>query len=292
MNSMQFHDFFKPLRSLNFRNVLFGVMICNPTVSLASRGDSQEQIRGLFRIASIKSHSNNEIPQKMVLHNPYVDQSAAHSYCLGMAGGLDVSPKNTACLFGVLQMESTYFKRFRMEVDIVAARSAIGIPDGYRLVPWNDSLLEIHARTKHRSFRDEIDSMVFPCLGDAEGCRRLMQEIRLKPGFLADATWLISWGHSPEELQWCGTIQGITDRSGMGSIQNIGVVPGHRGRGLGTVLIERAILGFLAHGMRKASLEVTADNQAAVRLYRRLGFRKYSTVYKVSEPVSSEPACL
>jgi ribosomal protein S18 acetylase RimI-like enzyme len=32
-----------------------------------------------------------------------------------------------------------------------------------------------------------------------------------------------------------------------------------------------------------ASLEVTADNCRAVRLYQRLGFRRVRTVYKVSD---------
>jgi N-acetylglutamate synthase-like GNAT family acetyltransferase len=103
------------------------------------------------------------------------------------------------------------------------------------------------------------------------------REIRNKPGFLPQATWLIAFGRSPEELQWCGTIQGVVDRGGCGLIQNIGIVPGHRGIGLGTCLIEQALLGFRQHGLRTASLEVTADNGRAVRLYQRLGFRRVRT---------------
>jgi len=56
------------------------------------------------------------------------------------------------------------------------------LPAGYRFVPWNEALLDVHARTKFRSFRDEIDAAVFPCLGDLDGCRRLMREIRNKSG--------------------------------------------------------------------------------------------------------------
>jgi ribosomal protein S18 acetylase RimI-like enzyme len=37
------------------------------------------------------------------------------------------------------------------------------------------------------------------------------------------------------------------------------------------------------HGLGAASLEVTADNARAVRLYQRLGFRRVKTVYKVVE---------
>lgn len=178
-------------------------------------------------------------------------------------------------------MDSTYFKRYRMEVDLTVPRFAAALPTDYRYVPWNEAVLDIHARTKFRSFRDEIDAVVFPCLGNLEGCRRLMREIRNKSGFLPNATWLIAHGSTPESLQWCGTIQGITERGGGGMIQNIGVVPGHRGLSLGTCLIERSLAGFRRHGLNRVGLEVTAENASAVRLYQRLGFRRVRTVYKV-----------
>jgi len=184
-------------------------------------------------------------------------------------------------------MKSSYFKRFRMDADLAVRRAPRQMPPGYRFVAWNEALLDVHARTKFRSFRSEIDARVFPCLGDLEGCRRLMKEIRGKSGFLATATWLVVCNDAAGDLEWCGTIQGVVDRHGSGSIQNIGVVPGHRGRGLGSGLIEQALAGFRAHGLRKATLEVTASNSRAVRLYQQLGFRKAKTVYKI---VADEPA--
>lgn len=180
-------------------------------------------------------------------------------------------------------MESTYFKRFRMDADLASERRPVSLRPGYRMVPWNEALVDIHARAKFRAFRDEIDATVFPCLSSFEGCRRLMREIRKKPGFLPHATWLVAFGRSPEALQWCGTIQGVAAPGSCGLIQNIGIVPGHRGLGLGSCLIEQAIEGFRSHGLRVASLEVTADNCRAVRLYQRLGFRRVRTVYKVSD---------
>ncbi len=190
-------------------------------------------------------------------------------------------------------MESTYFKRFRMDVDLAAPRVSRPLPPGYRFVAWSEGLLDVHARTKFRSFRTEIDAVVFPCLGNLEGCRRLMREIRGKSGFLPGATWLVVRNDAFGDLEWCGTIQGVVDRLGLGSIQNIGVVPSLRGHGLGTCLIEQALAGFRSHGLRKASLEVTAENSRAVRLYQRLGFRRTKTVYKVvdaaPEPLVAEP---
>ena len=191
-------------------------------------------------------------------------------------------------------MDSGYCKRFRMDIDLPRSRVPLAsLPFGYQLVPWNEALLDVHARTKYQAFRQEIDAQVFPCLGELSGCRRLMQEIRRKPGFLPDATWLIARQidrfRGLEEtrfapLEWCGTIQGVLDRSGIGSIQNIGIVPSQRGGGLGSVLIEQSLSGFEAAGAHQVTLEVTAENIAAIRLYQRLGFRRSKTVYK---PVDS-----
>jgi len=187
---------------------------------------------------------------------------------------------------------STYFNRFRMDADLLAPRRPLHLPAGYRFVSWNEALLDVHARTKHRSFRGEIDALVFPCLGDIEGCRRLMREIRNKPGFLPGATWLVVRNDALGELEWCGTIQGVVDKLGVGSIQNIGVVPSHRGFGLGSCLIEQALAGFRGHGLRRAFLEVTAENSGAVRLYQRLGFRRTKTIYKVVEAADEVPGCV
>ena len=187
-------------------------------------------------------------------------------------------------------MSSTYFKRFRMEADLAVQRSAPALPPGYRFVSWNEAVIDVHARTKFRAFRDELDAIVFPCLGSLEGCRRLMREIRGKPGFLPAATWLIARGSSPESLQWCGTIQGVAERGGVGMIQNVGIVPGHRGLGLGRCLVERAVTGFRMHGLGRASLEVTVDNARAMRLYQQLGFRRTRTVYKAVDSASPEPS--
>jgi GNAT superfamily N-acetyltransferase len=187
-------------------------------------------------------------------------------------------------------VHSTYFKRFRMESDLAVARSAPALPPGYRFVAWNEAVIDVHARTKFRAFRDELDAIVFPCLGSLDGCRRLMREIRGKSGFLPAATWLIARGSSPESLQWCGTIQGVAEKGSVGMIQNVGIVPGHRGLGLGRCLVERAVAGFRMHGLGRAALEVTVDNARAMRLYQRLGFRRTRTVYKSVDSASPEPS--
>ena len=180
-------------------------------------------------------------------------------------------------------MNISYFKRYRMEVDLAELPSVPPLPAGYRWLPWDDALLEHHALVKFSCFQDEIDATVFTSLSTLEGCRRLMQEIRGRC-FVAEATWLVACAGEP-----CATVQGVTDRHMMGAIQNLGVTAPHRGQGIGAALMVQALHGFRRHGLGRAYLEVTASNDAAIRLYRRLGFRCRKTVYKAvpAETVAS-----
>lgn len=179
----------------------------------------------------------------------------------------------------------TYFKRYRMEIDLAEVPGQPILPPlTYRFVPWRTELIEAHAASKFESFRWEIDANVFPCLGDPEGCRRLMSEISHRDGFIAGATWLAEFQDDATGMTLpVGTVQGVVDRTGQGSIQNLGVVPEHRGSGLGGRLLLKALQGFYDHGLQYAYLEVTAQNEGAIRLYERLGFRISRTVYKAVE---------
>lgn len=172
-------------------------------------------------------------------------------------------------------MATTYYKRFRMEIDLLGSIPTADLPDGFVWVPWHESLLDRHSEVKYRSFREEIDAFVFPCLGDRYGCQRLMREIRRKPGFLPSATWLING-----PMGDVATVQGVMDRGPIGAVQNLGVIPSYRGLGLGSALILQALDGFQAAGLSKAYLEVTAENAGAVHLYRSVGFRRAKTLYK------------
>lgn len=183
-------------------------------------------------------------------------------------------------------MGLTYFKRFRMEYDLTHVLPASPpIPAGYELVPFATDLIREHANAKYQSFRQELDVNVFPCLGRREGCVRLMREIVSRAGFVPEATWLCRY-RDVESGRWqpIGTIQGL-QVEGWGAVQNLGIDPRHRGRGLGSILLARSAQGFQSVGMRRMHLEVTTDNTAAIRLYERLGFRRAQVVYKAAEVV-------
>ena len=179
-------------------------------------------------------------------------------------------------------MGTHYYRRYRMEFDLLNSEIAEPIlPDGYHWIGWNAGLVERHARAKYASFRDEMDSHVFASLGKLDGCRRLMTEITGHHNFLPQATWLIGFQPDPDFASHdCATIQGLARTESLGAVQNVGVVPEHRGFGLGRALTLKALQGFRASGLSRVYLEVTAGNAPAVELYKSVGFRSTRTMYK------------
>jgi GNAT superfamily N-acetyltransferase len=193
-------------------------------------------------------------------------------------------------------MSVTYYKRFRMEIDLEHQDFDVPeLPDGYVWTAWNSQLLERHALTKYESFRCEIDSDVFPCLGDRVGCRNLMSEIVQRATFVPQATWLISHvdgSRATCAIDDCATIQGVIQSGRWGAVQNVGVAPTYRGLGLGRALVLKSLCGFIEAGVSHVYLEVTARNMPAVQLYRSIGFRLARTTYKAVEQPSAAYAVL
>lgn len=197
-------------------------------------------------------------------------------------------------------MKHLHFKRYRMEADL--RNPPIGVtelPEGFHWLAWRDSLCYAHAEVKALCFQEETDSIIFPSLASLGGCRELMVAIRNRPGFCPQATWLVAVDELSADESSTGlagsciaTVQGVIDECGHGGIQNVGVIPEFRGRGLGRALMQKAMAGFAACGVKLAYLEVTAQNRPALRMYRELGFRCTKTVYRSVPAPDPEPVAV
>lgn len=77
-----------------------------------------------------------------------------------------------------------------------------------------------------------------------------------------------------------------------GWIDQVGVVPAHRGRGLGAHLVVRSVAAVRRVGEREVWLAVNVDNTHAHELYLRLGFRDRGlrARYAALEPTEDTPA--
>lgn len=60
------------------------------------------------------------------------------------------------------------------------------------------------------------------------------------------------------------------------NVHDVAVLPSHRGRGVGRLMMEKVEALARARGACKLTLEVLSGNRSAVRLYARVGFEPYA----------------
>lgn len=60
----------------------------------------------------------------------------------------------------------------------------------------------------------------------------------------------------------------------IGEILNVGVAPAFARRGIGTELVNHALIWVREHGGKQLTLEVGACNNSAVALYQKVGFKQ------------------
>ncbi|MDR2706004.1 MAG: GNAT family N-acetyltransferase [Planctomycetaceae bacterium] len=175
-------------------------------------------------------------------------------------------------------MPIQYIKRLNMVFDFTndTFLPIPELPPEFRYVAWNPSMLEVHADIKHRGFRNDLDARIFPTFRDYNQCVNLMQSISDNPSFLPAATLLIANGDEDDLFEYIACIQGMRFSNEVGAIQNIAVLPDYRSRGIGRALLLKALRGFKESGVRRVTLEVTADNIPATKLYTRIGFKTFN----------------
>jgi ribosomal-protein-alanine N-acetyltransferase len=61
-------------------------------------------------------------------------------------------------------------------------------------------------------------------------------------------------------------------------LHSIAVAPGARGQGIAAALLRRVVLLLSRRGFETVSLNVRLENEAAIRLYRKLGFQRVRRV--------------
>ena len=87
-------------------------------------------------------------------------------------------------------------------------------------------------------------------------------------------TWVATEGEAIVGASVCGW----KEAGDWGWVGTLGVLPGHRGRGIGEALLRTAFADFRRRGERRVALGVAADNPSATRLYERAGMRVLYTI--------------
>ena len=102
-----------------------------------------------------------------------------------------------------------------------------------------------------------------------------MNVVSRRMNFVPAATWLAVGPAGP-----CGAIQGLQERGGVGAVQNVGVTPAWRGRGVGEALVLQALHGFRRAGLARASSKSRPRTRRRSASIAALAFAVSKTLYK------------
>jgi len=139
---------------------------------------------------------------------------------------------------------------------------------------WTDRVQDEAATVIANAYKGHIDSAINDQYRSPAGARRFLMNIIQFPGcgnFFPPASLA---SVDPETGKLCGICLASMVDSGVGHITQVCVAPHVRDQGLGYELIRRSLDALAKHGCTKATLTVTATNQAAIALYERMGFQK------------------
>ncbi|HEX8002648.1 MAG TPA: GNAT family N-acetyltransferase [Mycobacteriales bacterium] len=210
------------------------------------------------------------------------DPATAARVLLAEARGQRVVTEDDALVAALVAGGGTVQRRGHdYEYDVASAPAgwANAAPDGYALTRDVDpaALVEAHTASTppgHPDHDPELDH-----LADL----RAMVEGRLLGPLVRPASWQVDGPGGA-----AGAIL-VTDRPGparRGWVVDVFLHPDHQGRGLGRVLLQRAVAGTREAGIPVLGL-VVSDGNPARRLYESVGFRHLRSGTNVDIPLLS-----
>ena len=71
-------------------------------------------------------------------------------------------------------------------------------------------------------------------------------------------------------------------------VQTLGVAPKHQRKGLGAMLLQALLDDAKQRGLERVGLEVRVDNEAAIALYERFGFKRVAIRKRYYQPSGTD----
>jgi ribosomal protein S18 acetylase RimI-like enzyme len=180
------------------------------------------------------------------------------------------------------------YPRQFMLLDLRAGRAEAGLNDpttarapaavsGLRLERWDDRYFAPCARLIQLAYADHTDGEINDQYRSESGALKFLKNIILLPGcgqFQPQASFVL---RPPHNHELAGVILTSLVAPRVAHTTQICVMPGYQRNGIGRRLMEAAIDSLRLRGIEELSLTVTAANERAVRLYRKLGFATIKT---------------
>jgi ribosomal protein S18 acetylase RimI-like enzyme len=161
-------------------------------------------------------------------------------------------------------------RRFFLEAPLAPPLPQRRLSSSIAIALWTLAWQEATGRLIAGAYQNHIDSQINDQYRSPMGARRFLTNIVQYPGcgtFFAPASFAATCDGA-----LCGASLASLVASDVGHITQVCVAPSYQGTGLGYELMRRSMEAMAAHGCRSVSLTVTEANDAALRLYRNMGF--------------------
>ena len=163
------------------------------------------------------------------------------------------------------------------------------IPDGYKIVGYQDSYREDAIRIIHESFRDTQDALYDTRYKTMEGTRDIINKVveNVYGEFLPDVTSVLLYNDAPAGFAFSNITGGK-----IANVPLVAIEKEHRGKGFSEHMLNRSIkmiVDWTKIGKRvfdEVNVTTETKNYKALKLYRRIGFREdycYPQAYLVQK---------
>lgn len=166
-----------------------------------------------------------------------------------------------------------YVRQFMLLELNKMSESRAGASGGLRLTRWNDRYFEPCAKLIYLAYANHVDGEINDQYRSRNGALKFLKNIILLPGcgqFAPSASFVL---HEPGSDDLAAAVLTSEVAPGVGHTTQICVLPGYQGHGLGRMLMQTSAEALRSMKFGELTLTVTSDNQSAVKLYEKLGFR-------------------
>lgn len=164
--------------------------------------------------------------------------------------------------------------RFYLELDLNMRdrRTESDFPSDFRIIPWCSEYLAPVAEMMKRSYEKQIDAEISQDYRTRFGCENYLRSLIANSGcgiFMpASSRVALDCQGLPSGFVFCSRIS-----PGSAIIPQIAITPDYQGIGLGSTLMNHALVQLKALCFSSLCLTVTQNNLRAREWYRRMGFR-------------------
>ncbi len=151
---------------------------------------------------------------------------------------------------------------------------AAGLPPRFRIEPWADYQHQHASAIIAEAYRGHVDSEINDQYRTQSGAQRFLYNIVQYPGcgsFYREASQV---AYDRTTRAPVGVVLTSVVGRDTGHVTQLCIAPSAQGHGVGRALLERAVSGLRACGLKRVSLTVTLANRMAHQLYERCGFRE------------------